>query len=244
MSGCGVIGSLCGPSIPTLCPEGSYCQAADGTCDDPTAIGLCTAIPDACTLEFAPVCGCDGETYGNACGAAAAGVNIDHEGECAADGQLCGGIAGFQCDQGEYCQFPGGHCGATDQAGTCQPIPEVCTEEFAPVCGCDDRTYDNACFAAAAGVSVQREGACGGGGLNSPCGGLQGLPCNEGLYCNISDGSCGAADQTGTCQPVPDVCAEVIDPVCGCNDLTYNNACEAAKAGVSVLSAGECPTGP
>ena len=164
LCGCGVIGSVCGGAIATLCPSGSYCEVAVGNCGDGTAIGICTAIPDICTEEFAPVCGCDGVTYSNACHAAGAGVNIDQTGECQADEQICGGIAGFQCEEGEYCLFAEGHCGATDQSGTCQPIPEVCTEEFAPVCGCDDKTYDNACFAAREGVSVLHDGACEGGG--------------------------------------------------------------------------------
>lgn len=36
-----------------------------------------------CTMEYSPVCGKDNNTYGNACSAKCANVEIDYQGECA-----------------------------------------------------------------------------------------------------------------------------------------------------------------
>jgi hypothetical protein len=76
-------------------------------------------------------------------------------------GKTCGARAGDTCTASEYCAYqPGKYCGAADAQATCKPRPEMCTRDYRPVCGCDNKTYGNACTAAAAGQGVLTEGEC------------------------------------------------------------------------------------
>jgi hypothetical protein len=75
-------------------------------------------------------------------------------------GQTCGGVAGAACDAGLWCEYPAGRCGAADLKGTCVKVPEVCTEQYAPVCGCNGKTYGNDCQRRIAKVQKRADGPC------------------------------------------------------------------------------------
>ena len=84
-----------------------------------------------------------------------------NEWQPAAEGAMCGGFAGVACQEGLYCAMEAGRCTVADDAGTCRRAPEVCTREYAPVCGCDGKTYGNACTAAMEGAKIDKPGECG-----------------------------------------------------------------------------------
>jgi hypothetical protein len=60
------------------------------------------------------------------------------------------------------------------------------------------------------------------------------------LFCQQKPGARRINGMSGSCVRIPHFCPAHIMPVCGCNNQTYNNACEAARASGSILHKGRC----
>lgn len=71
------------------------------------------------------------------------------------------------------------------------------------------------------------------------CGGIAGIPCDEGAFCKLPVGAC-SCDHFGICQPIPGACPTIVDPVCGCDGVTYPNECEADRASANIRHRGPC----
>lgn len=135
------------------CDPTEYCHFANG-CAGP---GICRPRPMDCPMLYAPVCGCDGQTYGNACAAEAEGVNVRHVGDCNAPTQ-CVGNGG--CDSDQFCNLDY-HCDTTRYTGVCDVRPDGCPLDlYFPVCGCDNNDYNSPCEAHIVGVSIFHDGQC------------------------------------------------------------------------------------
>ena len=99
-----------------------------------TNVGPAPSRPQACTMEYAPVCGRRGSqqrSFSNACAARSSGFQVVHRGQC----------RGIEAAAG----------------------PAACTREFAPVCAVRDNfrlTFDNSCLAQARGFRPVHRGPC------------------------------------------------------------------------------------
>lgn len=171
--------------------------------------------PQACTMEYRPVCGARGndlQTFANACEARSSGYRITGPGECRRDG------------------------------GRPDPYPDegrACTREYAPVCGTrgrDRQTFANACEARKSGYDVAGRGECQVRRPDNDWGGNGGG--GRGRDRDRDDGGNWGRDRGDQ-----RMCTMEYNPVCGQRgrDLkTFGNSCSADAAGYRVVRSGEC----
>ncbi|MCG8555851.1 MAG: hypothetical protein MJD61_11280 [Proteobacteria bacterium] len=200
-----------------------------------------TELPTACGASLGYSCQQDeycAYEPGEHCGAADAtavclprpdGCNHGHRPVCACDGRTYGNrchaaaagqgvLSDGPCPSARSCIY----LGVTYAEGERFPAGDGCNE-----CTCG------------AGTVACTEKAC-----LQECGGLAGVPCPAGQYCKIQPGVCLViADVGGLCEPLPTVCTDHVEPVCGCDGTTYGNPCEAAAAGASIAGTGACGGG-
>ncbi|MCB9553322.1 MAG: hypothetical protein H6705_15865 [Myxococcales bacterium] len=213
-----MIGDTCGPD--------EFCDFEGDGCDYADATGICQPRPaEFCAEIYAPVCGCDGMTYGNLCEAQRGGVDAARIGTCEDPNDLCalppesGDCDGafprwyFNDDSGQCEEFVYGGCGGN---GNNFETREACEAR------CDDTSR-------AMCVDQSRDPIVLGGSRSFG-------ECLEGCVSRLSLGI--PADGAMCDRVTLEVCDNNFDGFCSVHEGTLSPEAHAAARGVAQMLAG------
>jgi len=162
----------------------------------------------------------------------------------ATDGQTDGNTFAcgeFDCEIGtEWCDWSDDSCVGKNlnATGLCQPRPEGCPEDYAPVCGCDGEVHPNECTANQEGVDVDANGDCEPPAGYFRCGYRF---CTLDLeYCQVTTNDIAGGGDIYECSLAPRECNGSANCDCFVEEPCFGWSCEATPdGGTQVL----CPGG-
>jgi hypothetical protein len=219
----------------------SGCKPGDPGCDDPPPQGCPPARAQdpgvACTEVEVYVRSPDSGLcchYGDPCSAPEGWAVFSTEKECQGTSSVC--------TPGETMNDGCNSCTCTEDGWACTDVacPETCKPgqtrraiDGCNTCTCGDDGQWGGCSEIACDPNT-----------TIACGGFAGDTCTDDEYCAYVEGEyCGDADASSTCQKRPEACDDVLESVCGCDNVPYENACSANMAGTGVRSRSMCAGG-